>query len=651
MVSALRSFCGDPFFCPPHSSRGEKIGGRVRDSVGNPVAGAAVWIETPSGPGATIDSWIEGIRTSSGGDGIYSLPAPRRLRLQFFHTGFYVVAYRAGKGRSRAGPFAIPASGEPWPQVDFTLSQAGVEGKVTDGEGKAVAGAKVSVIPGLPPGEDRWPLPSSGISAYSSRQGVYRIDGIEPGDAMVVAEAIGYAPRKIPGVTIGKDVVHLDVVLERGDAVEGRVLDRAREPVVGAEVVAVPDEKEEDAGLFDDSDYGRRMRVLVAAGLTAARTGLDGAFRLADLPDGKYRIVARAPGYEVGVAPPVSPGTSGLEIVIHRFSAVSGTVLAADTREPVRRFTVDLVDPKKLQARRAKNELIDYRVASEGEIVFEHPAGRFLYDGLRPGEYVVLVQAEGFIFATRKFSLKAEVEETMEISLDRGERIKGIVLDKETGAPVVGASISFWPGKGSGTSDGGEELRPMPPETLSGPDGGFEISGLRHGRYKIDSFGIAHPCYYGPVPTFTMEVPRSDQGPIEIHLTPAGRIEGRLRGHTGWERGNRHASYNLMLKRVREDPENPGQRKPDPWGRSYWVDSEGRYHADSLEPGTYLFELTRQMVEIGEKVGLNPTGGYVLKKAIGPEEKIISQEIEVRARVTHVFNAVIPPEPSDSGGE
>jgi protocatechuate 3,4-dioxygenase beta subunit len=643
---------GSPLVIP--LSRGEKITGRVSDGDGNPVAGASVWIESVLTPGTPLGSSDLEIRTSTGKSGLFALRAPRVLRGTFNQPGFLVIASQPGKGRGRAGPFPVPASGEPWPEVEITLSQAGVEGKVTDGVGKAVAGAKVSVIPGLPPGEDRWPLPGSGISAYSGPDGGYRIAGIERGDAMVVAGAIGYASRKIPGITIGDGFVHLDVVLEGGEAVEGRVLDSERRPVAGAEVLAVPEEEEGDAGLFDDSEYNRRIRVLETPGITAARAGQEGSFRLADLSEGTYRIIARATGYEATMSPSIRPGTSGVEIVLQRFSAVSGAVLAADTRVPVRRFTVDIVDPKKLRDLRAKSHImnLDYRVASEGEIVFEHPGGRFLYDGLRPGEYVVLVQAEGFVIATREVSLKAGMEETVEVLLDRGNWINGIVLDKETGAPVAGAWIGVWPDKAIGAPGGGEdedELSTVPPAINIGEDGRFSVSGLHDGNYTIS---IDHPSYCRPPHgSVTFEIPRGEEGPIEIHLSPAGRIEGRLRGHTGWEKGKRYMRYNLTLKRVRDDPQDPGQRKPDPWGNPLWVDSEGRYWADSLEPGTYLIELSRQIVEIGEKTSLGPAGGTVGFKEKGPEEKILGQEIEVRARETCVFNAVNPPGPNDSGGE
>ena len=52
----------------------------------------------------------------------------------------------------------------------------------------------------------------------------------------------------------------------------------------------------------------------------------------------------------------------------------------------------------------------------------------------------------------------------------------------------------------------------------------------RDGEYTI---GINHPSYCRPPhESVTFEIPRSEEGPIEIRLAPAGKIEGRLRGYT-----------------------------------------------------------------------------------------------------------------------
>jgi outer membrane receptor for ferrienterochelin and colicins len=78
---------------------------------------------------------------------------------------------------------AIPARAQ-------TVSLAG---RVTDAEGKGIPGAIVQVISGI----------RSVASALADENGSYRLSGIQPGTYTIGARRIGYAEKKIDGVTIG----------------------------------------------------------------------------------------------------------------------------------------------------------------------------------------------------------------------------------------------------------------------------------------------------------------------------------------------------------------------------------------------------------------------------------------------------------------
>jgi hypothetical protein len=134
----------------------------------------------------------------------------------------------------------IDVPDEPFVERDVVLSEAAISGTVTDEEGNAVAGAKViavredTVHEALIPGQG-----STGAGA----DGSYTIAGLEPGTYSIVVEAPGFAPVRRGPVTVAAAQTHggVDVVLERGRVVRGRVVDPLGRPVARAMVLAWPE--------------------------------------------------------------------------------------------------------------------------------------------------------------------------------------------------------------------------------------------------------------------------------------------------------------------------------------------------------------------------------------------------------------------------
>src|SRR6185295_5767625 len=113
-----------------------------------------------------------------------------------------------------------------------------------------------------------------------------------------------------------------------------------------------------------------------------------------------------------------------------RFSAIRGTVRDVETGRAIASFSVYVIDRAR---RNAENDVADWRVGSEGDLNFVDPAGRFLYDGLRPGAYEVIVSASGFLAHHEDVTLAAGEELPLDVQLGRGARIEGVVTDAETG--------------------------------------------------------------------------------------------------------------------------------------------------------------------------------------------------------------------------
>jgi hypothetical protein len=102
-----------------------------------------------------------------------------------------------------------------------------------------------------------------------------------------------------------------DIVLPAG-AIEGQVLDGEGQPIAGAGVSA------------------RAVAPARAAGEGNARTDVRGHYLMDGLDSGVYRVIASAPGYQLGVLEGVDVGesaTGGVDFTLLRGSAVRGRVV------------------------------------------------------------------------------------------------------------------------------------------------------------------------------------------------------------------------------------------------------------------------------------------------------------------------------------
>jgi protocatechuate 3,4-dioxygenase beta subunit len=619
-------------------SRSERITGRISGPSGLPAAGARVWIEVQGlPPDAMGYNPARDLRAVSGSEGEFTMPAPAALRSMVGEIRFSVAASHLLHGRGRTGPIGLPPTGANWPEVQIVLGRSAIEGKVTDEEGRPIARARVACRrredsasgrsgPSAPQPVGAW----DGPLAYSGPDGSYRISGAEPGPSELLASALGFAPRRVE-LEPGSGVLRADLVLERGGAVEGRVLDSYGAAIPGAEVAAL--DRTGAAGPDADvSEFIERMTLLKSPSLASTRSGADGRFRLDHLPGRPLTIAARAEGHEAAALASIEPGSTEVALVLPRFGVVAGRVLATDRKQAVTRFLVDVLDKKKLPSAGARSAFNDYRVASEGELSIQDPEGRFLYDGLRPGEYLILVSAPGFDFTGREVSLQSGEEVDVEILLDPGLRVEGVVLDAETGEPVAGATIGF----GGRAPPGG--IRPFPPPLVSGEDGTFSVGGLRAGSYL---FYASHP-YYLHSSTGPLDLSAGEGQRIELKLAPAGRLEGRIKGLAGGQIGKRGVQSTLVLASAGEEADGNGKRRPGPSFNQIWADPEGRYAAENLKPGRYVLKVKKQEMERGEIVHVGPSGGFASNRPVGPEETTVLGEVEVRARETTVFDAAAP---------
>lgn len=208
--------------------------GTVKDTSGEPIPGATVQVTYPSSSpdGSTVvhppDQRREPVRTDSAG-------AFRITRLP--HLDVALKARAPG-----FLPSLTPVRPEPGEAVTLTLERAAsLGGRVLDEAGDAILNAEIRLIP-----EDatKWPGASREQdpikTVKSGTGGEFEMDGVPPGLWRLSVQAEGYAPDQVTNLEVaaGEELSELEIRLQRGVKVWGRVMTPEGTPVPDATVRA-----------------------------------------------------------------------------------------------------------------------------------------------------------------------------------------------------------------------------------------------------------------------------------------------------------------------------------------------------------------------------------------------------------------------------
>jgi hypothetical protein len=324
----------------------------------------------------------------------------------------------------------------------------------------------------------------------------------------------------------------------------------------------------------------------------------------------------------------MEPGQAVPDLTLLRYSAIRGRVLDSATRRPLRSFVVDVVNKTKRAELQARTNFKDPRLGTEGSLRFEDPMGRFSFDGLRPAEYAVSVGAEGYVSITRDLTLATGTEHPAEFLLETGNTISGVVLDRDSGEPIGGAVV----GLGYDRMDPGDGAMYQREDVITAGDGSFTIAGLRDGKYHLMA---NHPFYRRDAAMKTVELrPGEPASPVEIRLSPGGRLEVEVRGMPRGFARKASLRDSVNVSKVEEEKPGPGEdpAKRNPWEGFINVqqDPSGRFFAESLEPGLYAVRLEMQEMEESDQVQLGPMGGFSASKPKGEKKVAPLGNVEVR---------------------
>jgi hypothetical protein len=460
---------------------------------------------------------------TSGSDGRYTVTGlpDGEYRVQAQYTDYISEYYQSTYDQKQAAPVSVTVPDDT-PNIDFTLEVGGsISGHVYEADGTIpIRGAQVYA--GLVGGR-------YGRLAITGSDGSYTIRGLPDGKYRVQTqytedyireyyqETYSYSEATPVSVTVPDDTPNINFTLEVGGTISGHVYEAGGStPVAGAEV---------SADLIS-GDFG-----------TGTRTDSNGSYTIAGLPSGEYRVRAEAAGYireyyqetysysqATAVSVNVPDNTPNIDFTLEVGGTISGYVYRADGSTPIESATVyaNLIDG-------------DYGMSAR-----TGTDGSYTVTGLPSGNYRVNVRADGYISeyydGTYNYIVATPVSVTMpddtpniDFSLEVGGSISGYVYEADGTTPVAGAEVSA-----SLIYD--EAMEPPEPvrPVITGSDGGYTISGLPSGNYRVSAHAEGYIWeYYDSAYAYNQAASVSVAAPddstnIDFTLEVGGTISGHV---------------------------------------------------------------------------------------------------------------------------
>jgi hypothetical protein len=253
------------------------------------------------------------------------------------------------------------------------IKGAEIYGTVSDERGAPIEGTMVALLD-----SQKRVLVRQSLAVRTNSEGRYCLAGILPGEYIQNFGHPGYRLLSKEGIRIQEvaDRLQIDVILQRGASVSGRIVSEESRPIAGAWVLAVGGQKES----------------------ADTRSDPDGRFLLQGLGDGPLTVRAEAAGYGITFRNGVSPNSTDLEIRLPRAATISGRVEASPLPEA---FAVRLW---KYEANAGRELGLEYTARFNEK-------GEFTVPNLAPGPYRLEIESPGFETLDRpSFTLQSGLE-------------------------------------------------------------------------------------------------------------------------------------------------------------------------------------------------------------------------------------------------
>jgi hypothetical protein len=476
----------------------ESVTGRVVSAVdGRPVAGALVWNMDP------------GAFQRAGVDGVYRID---------LWPGLPNVVRAAAPGFLPSMPGFNNSSLDRAPTVALVpaLTAGGV---VVDEKGAPVADVEVEVL-ARSVSRRTMSLGNGENSGRTQASGRFRIGRLEAGTVHELRfSKDGFAPAsaELPPLEPGRPVPDLRIVLRKGRTGFGRVVNRAEEPVVGAEVV-----------LRRGSDSDPRAFLLQALDEEAsgreAITGTEGRFEIHDLPAGTYELAVKGRGYAPlgvpGLAIPEGAGSTDLgTLILVPGIAVEGHVVDAQG-QPIAGAEVILSVSSEFMP-------VFLREGGASPAAVTGADGFFRIEDRAAGETIdLLARRTGYAVAAAP-GIQLPAEKPVRLVLTPALAVEGRAVDPD-GRPVPGAMVFILPDDMMSMAAMSGMAQPM--EAVADTDGLFRIEGVPPGSIELHAVALGRQ----QATLKNLEVrPGQDLTGLEVVLAAGAIVEGRILSSSG----------------------------------------------------------------------------------------------------------------------
>jgi protocatechuate 3,4-dioxygenase beta subunit len=350
---------------------------------------------------------------------------------------------------------------------------ASLAGKIVDEKGEPISGARVSVAQEF----NLRMIRRRGLAAaaqailaggaLSGTDGSFRLRNIAPEHNLELeASKSGFATARQPGITLksGDAVAGISLVLRKGLAARGRVVDGSGKPIAGAQIWLV----------FQESGGGRGAQMeLRLLGMERQKpdtvSGPDGGFAVGGLSAGRYAAVVSRDGFARKSVAALEVKAQG-ENVWPPIALAPGVALAGMVRD-----STGLAIPG------AQILVVDPGGGGRTGDTSSGPDGKFAVGGLTAEHPVMLnVSAQGYAAAQREATPPAQ---DLAIVLKSSATIRGRVEDADAKTPLTDFTVGTRSGGGNRFvvqvgGAGGDHA-------FHSDDGTFELGDVAPGKWTV----------------------------------------------------------------------------------------------------------------------------------------------------------------------
>ncbi len=402
--------------------------GGISGTITNAVTGGVI-------EGATVEVRLAGTQTVVAST--VTSPFGNYLIENLLPGKYTIGVTKSGFGEGTRGVIVI--TGE---TTDGSLSLNPVFGQISgyilDQDGNRITGNNTSVIL----------RNENGIliaSGFANSDGSYHFFNVTPGRYYISASAPDFATNQVFVNVVAGEVTNANIILSKNPAtLKGSVVNSETGELIRCVVITVRDNN----------------GIVIATGSSCQ----DGNFIIPNLPAGSFVVVASVANFgseAQGVI--LNQGeTKTIQFRLTPFPGrVTGVVTSLNSAQGIVGATVKIYN--------SFNALIATTLTGT--------AGRYVFEGLAPGNYWAVASAPGFVNQLGSFVIVSNETSYFSFVLDENPAIiRGKVTNEINGRPIEGAVIQV---RRFNSFD------PILATAFSDTEGNYEITGLSSGNYVI----------------------------------------------------------------------------------------------------------------------------------------------------------------------